>query len=75
MEGIAALLGYTGHVPGVVSENFFSKSFAKTTSTAMTGQFPRGADFPTHHRYVSQNAREYSPDNFRRFGMLLMNYC
>lgn len=27
--------GYTGHVPGIVSENLFSKSYAKCTSAAI----------------------------------------
>ena len=38
--------GYTGHVPGVISENIFSKSYAKCTSAAIGKRHPRGHDVP-----------------------------
>lgn len=62
--------GYTGHVPGVVSENIYSKSYAKCTSTAIGKKHPRGYDVTPKVRYLSQNRQEYNPKNFRRFGML-----
>lgn len=62
--------GYTGHVPGVISENLFSKSYAKCTSSAIGKRNPRGHDVPSHVRYLSLNKQEYNPKNFRRFGKL-----
>lgn len=62
--------GYTGHVPGIKSENLFSKSYARTTATANSnkrfnrnlGQTPAAKD-----RFKSHNQKEFSPVNFRRY--------
>jgi hypothetical protein len=59
--------GYTGHVPGVHSENIFSKSYAKCTATAIGHRHPRGHDVTPKVRYLSQNKQEFNPKNFRRF--------
>ena len=45
--------GYTGHVPGIVAENLFAKSYAKTTASALHGEFSRGYDLPLKARYRS----------------------
>jgi hypothetical protein len=59
--------GYTGHVPGVVSENIFSKSYAKCTSNAIGHRHTKGYDVPPRVRYQSMTTSEYNPKNFRRF--------
>jgi hypothetical protein len=46
--------GYTGHVPGVFSENLFAKSYARCTSTAIGKQHPKGYDVTPKVRYMSQ---------------------
>ena len=51
--------GYTGHVPGVVCENLFSKSYARCTASAISGNLPK-------NRFKSVNQKEFSPKNFRR---------
>ena len=60
--------GYTGHVPGIVSENVFSKSYAKCTSTTIGNRHPKGHDVPPKIRYLSQCKNEFTNKNFRRFG-------
>lgn len=65
--------GYTGHVPGVLSENIYSKSYAKCTASAIGNRHPRGHDVPPKVRYTSQNRAEYNPKNFRRFGKFYFN--
>ena len=63
--------GYTGHVPGIVSENVFSKSYARCSATAIGKRHPRGHDVEPKIRYLSQNKQEFNAKNFRRFGKLL----
>ena len=62
--------GYTGHVPGVISENIFSKSYAKCTSTAIGNRHPKGHDVQPRIRYQSITTTEYNPKNFRRFSTI-----
>lgn len=62
--------GYLGHVPGIKSENIFSKSYAKCSATAIGKRHPIGHDVPPEVRYLSQNKQEFNPKNFRRFGKL-----
>lgn len=38
--------GYTGHIPGIVAENLFSKSYGKTSTKALKGTHVKGADVP-----------------------------
>ena len=45
--------GYTGHVPGIHSENIFSKSYAKCTATAIGKRCNKGFDVTTKLRYLS----------------------
>lgn len=59
--------GYKGHVPGIVSENLFAKSFAKCTKTALHNEMERGHDHTAHKRFLSQNQSEFCTGNFRRF--------
>jgi hypothetical protein len=58
--------GYTGFISGMTSENVFSKSYAKATSKSLAGRVVTGADLAPNNRYVSQNAKAFSPKNFRR---------
>ena len=59
--------GYKGHVPGIVSENLFAKSFAKCTKTALHNEMERGHDHPARKRFLSQNQTEFCTGNFRRY--------
>lgn len=62
--------GYTGHVPGVTSENIFAKSYAKCTANAIGHRHPKGHDVAPRVRYTSMTKQEYNPKNFRRFSKL-----
>jgi len=57
---------YTGHVPGVKSENLFSKSYAKQTANAIGKHHTKGFDVPAKERFVSLNAGEFGHKNNRR---------
>lgn len=59
--------GYCGHIPGIVSENMYAKSYGKNTAKALHGDFSRGIDLPKHEKYRSQSQSEYNPLNFRRY--------
>lgn len=59
--------GYTGHVPGIISENIFSKSYAKCSGTAILKKHPIGFDYQPKVRYTSQQSAEFNPNNFRRY--------
>jgi len=59
--------GYTGHVKGLVSENLFSKSYAKVTATAISKRHPIGHEGTPKSRFASMQRSEYTPQNFRRF--------
>ena len=61
------IVGYTGHVPGIVSENMYAKSYGKNTASALHGDFCRGIDIPKREKYRSQSQSEYNPLNFRRY--------
>jgi hypothetical protein len=61
--------GYTGHVPGIISESIISKSYAKCTATAIGKRHPKGFDVVPKVRYLSQHKLEYNPKAFRRIGM------
>lgn len=64
--------GYTGHVPGIVSESIFAKSYAKCTATAIGKRHPKGHDVPPKVRYLSQQKLEFNPKAFRRIGMVFL---
>lgn len=66
--------GYTGHVAGIISENIFSKSYARCSATAISKSHPKGHDVQPKVRYMSQNKQEYNPKNFRRFGKYWISY-
>ena len=60
--------GYQGHVPGMISENVFSKSYAKCTQATIGNRPPKGHDHPAHVRFRSHSRDEYTDNNFRRYG-------
>lgn len=64
--------GYTGHIPGIVAENLFSKSYGKTSTKALKGTHVKGADVPPQKRYKSMATKEFGEKNFRRMGKDLM---
>ena len=60
--------GYTGHIPGIVAENLFAKSYGKTSTKALKGTHVKGADVPAQKRYKSMATKEFGEKNFRRLG-------
>ena len=53
--------GYTGHVKGMISENIFSKSYARCTATAIGKKHPIGHDVQSRTRFHSQQRQEFTP--------------
>ncbi len=49
------IVGYAGHVPGVIAENMYAKSFGKNTAKALNGEFTRGQDVAPKERFRSQS--------------------
>lgn len=66
--GLKMTAGYTGCIPGLVSENIHGNSFANCTSKAINKEVPRGINQEAKHRFKSQNQQAYIAKNFRRFG-------
>ena len=58
--------GYAGYVPQIHSENIFGKSFARTTGAAINSDYNKGSNPPQKERFLSQNAKEFNKDNFRK---------
>ena len=58
--------GYGGYVPQVKSENLFGKSFAKTTGSAINGEYNKGQQPPLNERFQTMQQAEFGKDNFRR---------
>ena len=61
--------GYTGHVPGIKSENLHAKSYARTTATANSNKRfnPNYGSVTSKDRFTSSQKKEFSQNNFRRF--------
>ena len=60
--------GYTGCIPGLISENIHGNSFANCTSKALNKEAPRGINQDAKQRFKSQNQQAFIAKNFRRFG-------
>ena len=58
--------GYAGYVPQIKSENLFGKSFAKTTGSAINGEYNKGQQPPLNERFQTYQQAEFGKDNFRR---------
>ena len=58
--------GYDGHVPGLISENLYSKSYAKCTQVAIGRRMPRGYEVEPKVRFMSTQRQEYTDKNHRR---------
>lgn len=54
------LLGYSGYVPGVKSENVFGESFGKTSGLSGNGQIQRGFDHVPEDKYKSMAKASYT---------------
>ena len=61
--------GYTGHVPGIKSENLYAKSYARTTATANSNKRfnPNYGKVTNKNRFLTNHDKEFSPNNFRRY--------
>mgnify|MGYP006090514777 CR=1 FL=1 len=57
--------GYAGYIPQVASENLFGKSFAKTTGKAINKEYSQGFQHPIKETFTTENAAEFSKNNFR----------
>ncbi len=53
------LIGYSGYVSGVKSENVFGESFGKSSGQAGAGQIQRGFDQSSDERYKSMAKASY----------------
>lgn len=62
--------GYEGHVPGLISENLYSKSYAKCTQAAIGRRMPRGHNVEPNIRYLTTQKQEFTDKNHRRIGKL-----
>ena len=58
--------GYKGHVPGIHSENLYSKTFGNTTSKIMSKEHIVGNNIPKNERYTTTAQAEFNHGNFRR---------
>lgn len=58
--------GYAGYVPQVKSENLFGKSFAKTTGSAINGEYNKGQQPPLNERFQTMQQVEFGKENYRR---------
>lgn len=57
---------YAGYVPQIKSENLFGKSFAKTSGSAINGEYVKGVVPPEVDRFTTTNALEFGKQQFRR---------
>ena len=55
--------GYVGYIPGVKSENLYSKTYGKITENCAKGQFNRGIEPPTDAKYTSTTKDTYAHPN------------
>lgn len=53
------IIGYSGYIPGVKSENLFGKTYGKVTTLSKDKSHHRGVDLPTDLRYTSTLFEEY----------------
>jgi hypothetical protein len=58
--------GYKGHVPGIHSENLFSKTFGNSTSKIMAKEHTVGNNISNAERFTTSTQAEFSNKNFRR---------
>lgn len=58
--------GYGGYVPQVKSEGLYGRSFAKTTGSAINGEYNKGQQPPLNERFQTTAQAEFSQANFRR---------
>lgn len=57
--------GYSGHLPGVKGENLYGKSFAKTSSKSIHGEYEKGLK-PGCRVFETEDGTEFSKDNYRQ---------
>jgi hypothetical protein len=60
--------GYRAHIPGIVSSNIFGMSYAKSTATAIKGDFVKTIDVPADDRYKSVFKKYYTKPRDRLDG-------
>jgi hypothetical protein len=59
--------GYTGYIPGLVSEGLFSNTYGHSTAKAIAKNHPVGFEFSPKNKFLSQSTSVYKAKNFRRF--------
>lgn len=58
--------GYSGFVPHLKSENLIGKSFAKTSGSAINGEYENGQQISQKTRFSTIAGQEFVKDQFRR---------
>jgi hypothetical protein len=59
--------GYAGHVPNLISENLFAKTYGNITATICENNHNKGFNVPEQKKFITSFQKEYSPSRFRRF--------
>ena len=57
---------YAGYVPEIKSENLYGRSFAKTSGSAINGEYVKGFVPPEVDRFTTTAAGEFKKEQFRR---------
>lgn len=57
---------YSGYIPQIKSENLYGKSFAKTSSAAINGEYAKGHAPKEVDRFTTSHAAEFNKNQFRR---------
>eukprot|EP00352_Strombidinopsis_acuminata_P007158 CAMPEP_0176367212 /NCGR_PEP_ID=MMETSP0126-20121128/21717_1 /TAXON_ID=141414 ORGANISM="Strombidinopsis acuminatum, Strain SPMC142" /NCGR_SAMPLE_ID=MMETSP0126 /ASSEMBLY_ACC=CAM_ASM_000229 /LENGTH=114 /DNA_ID=CAMNT_0017724933 /DNA_START=374 /DNA_END=718 /DNA_ORIENTATION=+ len=51
----------------MISENLYSKSYARTTATAISKKHPIGSNLSTKDQFAATTKKEFNTKSFRRF--------
>jgi hypothetical protein len=66
--------GYTGHIKGLIAENFNGENYANCTARAIYRKGCYGYNIEPKYRFLSQNQSAYVPKNFRRIGKFFLSF-
>jgi len=53
--------GYSGHVPGVYSENLYAKTYGKVTLQAVQGNYPKGVEQDPKEQVSAPSPKRSTP--------------
>ena len=63
---VKQLLGYQGHVPGLISDNLHSKPFTQLTKKAICGKLDNAFDIPPEKKYKTHYNANFNRKAFPR---------